>query len=139
MFILGCWFIRNIQSYIIATEISPIRLQIVVTSLILGVDVLTSPFCSLYYKYISDEWKYITYIIVPIATLMMISSFFVPESPLFLYEKGEYEAARKIVSSMARINGSPMKNQNWRFDKEESLTSNTYLNLLGLNKYSIQV
>ena len=139
MFVMGIWSIGLVQSYIIATEISPKRLQIIVTCTILGVDVLTSPIWSLYYKFISNEWDNITYAILVITTIMTIAIFFVPESPLFLYEKGEYEAARKIVSSMARINGSPMKNQNWRFDKEEALTSNTYLNLLGLNEYSIQV
>ena len=118
---------RNIQSYIIATELSPVRLQIVVTTVILGVDVLTIPICSLYFKFISNEWKYVTYAIIVIVSVATIAAMFVPESPLFLYEKEEYDRARAIINSMARVNGSILKNENWRFDKEEVLTSNVLL------------
>ena len=127
MFVLGCWFIRNIQSYIIATELSPVRLQIVVTSVILGVDVLTIPICSLYFKFVNNEWKYVTYVIIVIVSVATIAAMFVPESPLFLYEKEEYDRARAIINSIARINGSSLKNENWRFDKEVVLTSNVLL------------
>ena len=126
MFVLGWWLIRNIQSYIIATELSPNRIQIVVTTFVLGIDVLTLPAWSLFYKFISNDWKYITYFIIPMSTLITIASLFVPESPLFLYEKGEYEKARKLIWNISKINNSSLQYEFWNFDKEDKLNSKRF-------------
>ena len=126
MFVLGWCLIRNIQSYIIATELSPNRIQIVVTTFVLGIDVLTLPAWSLFYKFISNDWKYITYFIIPMSTLITIASLFVPESPLFLYEKGEYEKARKLIWNISKINNLSLQYEFWNFDKEDKLNSKKF-------------
>lgn len=53
--------------------------------------------------------------------IMTICSFLVPESPLFLYEKGLCEQARNVINKMARMNGSKLANELWVLDKEEVL------------------
>lgn len=50
---------------------------------------------------------------------MTIASMFVPESPVFLYDKGKCEQARAIINHMARVNGSKLADEQWVFDKEE--------------------
>ena len=50
---------------------------------------------------------------------MTITSLFVPESPVFLYEKGKCEQARTIINKMAKMNGSKLAEEQWVLDKEE--------------------
>jgi len=47
----------------------------------------------------------------------LIGSFFLPESPKFLYEKKRYEDAKNSLRIMAKFNG--VKVQNYIFDREE--------------------
>jgi hypothetical protein len=71
----------------------------------------------LYFITISNNW-------VPIGIMMVIWTLIaviimpnVPESPKFLYEKGDYNEARLSLFSVARFNGVKIK-QNIIFDKE---------------------
>ena len=71
----------------------------------------------LYFITISNNW-------VPIGIMMVIWTLIsviimpnVPESPKFLYEKGEFNEARLSLFSVARFNGVKIK-QNLMFDKE---------------------
>lgn len=120
MFILGALLIRNITSYILSTELSPKRCQLIVVNWVLGFDVLTLPITSVYFKFINDDWKYATYAIVGLWTLITIGSWFLPESPRFLYEKGKFKEAREIVLKMAKMNKSTILTEEWIFQGESS-------------------
>jgi hypothetical protein len=61
MFIFGLCFIRNVSAYVTAVELSPFRLQMVVATLVLGVDVITMPASSVYFKFIYSDWRPIGY------------------------------------------------------------------------------
>jgi MFS family permease len=118
MFILGACYIRNVSVYILATEISPVRLQMVVATLVLGFDVQTMPISSVYFKFISNDWRPIGYFSVAFAFMNAIMCLFIPESPRFLYEEGEFQKSKEIINKMARLNKSELKDQIWYFDVE---------------------
>jgi hypothetical protein len=121
LFIYGVWFFRNIQSYVLATELSPKRLQLLVWSSIFAFDLIEVVFLSVYFMTITRNYIYFFYFSVGAAAVMTIWSFFVPESPLFLYEKGRWDKAREIIQKMAVMNRSKLADENWLLDKEEVL------------------
>ena len=121
MFVYGVWFFRNIQGYILSTELSPKRLQLLVWSVIFALDLIEVAFLSIYFMFISKNYIYFFYGAIAGTVIMTICSFFVPESPIFLYEKGKWEQARNLINRMARMNGSKLANDQWVLDKEEIL------------------
>ena len=76
-------------------------------------------FLSFYFKFITKNYIYFYYGAIGATTLMTLCSFFVSESPVFLYEKGKCLQARELINKMARVNGSKLANELWVFDKEE--------------------
>jgi hypothetical protein len=118
MFILGLCFIRNVSSYILAMEISPFRLQMLVATLVLSTDVMTMPISSVYFKFISDDWRPIGYFSIAFSFMNAIACLFMPESPGFLYEKGEFQKSKEIIYKIATRNNSDLKNETWSFDVE---------------------
>lgn len=110
--------IRNIQSYILATELAPFRVQILVATCLLGFDVLVFPASSIYFKFINDDWRYIGYYAVVFTSLVTLGSMILPESPRFLYDKGDFNEARAIINNMAKTNKVKNFNSNWTFDAE---------------------
>ena len=111
---------RNINSYILATEFCPKRAQILAAAFLLCIDVSGIPISSIYFKFISDDWTYIEFVIAGYVFLVAIGGTFIPESPRFYYEKGEMALCREIILKMARINGAPqLLKENWRFDIEK--------------------
>jgi MFS transporter, OCT family, solute carrier family 22 (organic cation transporter), member 4/5 len=122
LFIMGCCMIRSIQSYILATEFAPFRLQIIVATAVLGFDVLTIPLSSVYFKFIYDDWIIIGYVGIAVSGFVTLASNFIPESPRFLYDEGEFDKARAIVNKMAKMNGSNLIKKQWKFDLEGETT-----------------
>jgi len=100
--------IRSIQAYILATELAPFRLQIIVATGVLGFDVLTMPISSVYFKLISDDWRNIGYFAIAYTTFISFCTLMLPESPRFQYERGEFDKARQIINKMAKLNGSSL-------------------------------
>lgn len=68
---------------------------------------------------VTRDYIYFFYGVVVMGFLITLSSFFVPESPLYLYEKGKCEMARKVINKMSRVNSKTLHKENWIFDKEE--------------------
>ncbi|CAI2362399.1 unnamed protein product [Moneuplotes crassus] len=119
LFIFGVCFFRNIQSYVLATEICPKKYQLLVCSSIFAFDWIQVAILSVYFMNITRNYIYFFYGAVGVVLIMTICSLFVPESPLFLYEKGKCEIARAVVNKMSLMNGASLHKENWIFDKEE--------------------
>jgi len=68
---------------------------------------------------ITKNYIYFYYFAIGWTVILTICSFFVYESPLFLYEKGKCEQARQIINKMASMNKSSLATENWLLDKEE--------------------
>ena len=113
---------RNIQAYILSTELCPKRLQLSVWSCVFAVDVMQIALLSIYFMVISKNYIYFFYFWILVTLLITICSFFVPESPVFYYEIGLWEQARKIVNRMAKMNKSDLVNQVWILDKERLIS-----------------
>lgn len=76
---------------------------------------------SVYFGTISKNWHYFYYFAVAVTILVNILSFFYPESPVFLYEKGKCEQAREVLNRIAAMNGSKLATEPWVLDKEDIL------------------
>lgn len=105
----------------LSTEISPKRLQLMVCSSIFAFDLLEVLFLSIYFFQITKDYIYFYYFALVSIVLMTVASFFVPESPVFLYEKGLCEQARMLINRMSKMNGATLHEENWVLDKEEIL------------------
>ena len=75
-------------------------------------------FATTYFKYISNDLTYYYYFVLFIVALTIIFSHLAPESPRYLYEKGEFDKARTVINKMATVNGSDMISENWLFKGE---------------------
>lgn len=80
---------------------------------------MTRPISSIYFKFISNNWIYIGYYAIAYNILLCILVPFLPESPRFLYDKGEFLEARKVIHRMAQMNKSTLASEKWIFDLEE--------------------
>jgi hypothetical protein len=67
----------------------------------------------------TNNYIYYFCAVVIINIFITILSFFAPESPLYLYEKGKCEQARNLINRMAILNGSSLAHEVWLLDKEE--------------------
>ena len=72
---------------------------------------------SVYYRYISKEWLPLQIFGVVMTFASAIALYIVPESPKYLYSKGESEQCRKALKFIARFNGK-REEFKVRFDKE---------------------
>ena len=126
--ILGLWFFKNIQSYILSSEYVSKNKIVYVTFITLCFWGFVLPITAFYYKFISKEWKYLYYCYFGISAITTILCHFLFESPRFLYEKERYIEARNIVDKMARINGSKeLVSGKWIFDKENEHNGKSFL------------
>ena len=82
-------------------------------------------FATTYFKYISNDLTYFYYFVLFIAALTIIFSHLAPESPRYLYEKGEFDKARTVINKMATVNGSDMISENWLFKGEVPIEEQT--------------
>jgi hypothetical protein len=72
---------------------------------------------SLYFFFGGKDWK--VYYIVPLITpiLAFICSLFLPESPIYLYEKCKFHELRENIKTMARVNKVEM-DEKYKIDAE---------------------
>lgn len=68
---------------------------------------------------ITRNYIYFFYGALGATAVMTVCSFFVPESPLFLYEKGQCDKARTLINKMSKMNGTKLHEEHWLLDKEE--------------------
>ena len=101
---LLCFFLglsmpmRVFVGYILAMEFLPLQNTSIVTAVTLGSDGLGIFIASLWFLYISKDWKTFMLFsaVVCYATFAFIYFFFA-ESPKFLISRGRYDEARKVI------------------------------------------
>ncbi|CAI2363877.1 unnamed protein product [Moneuplotes crassus] len=132
MFFLGVWTIQKVAAYIICIEICPFKKQYILATIVLAFDYSPYPISSLYFRFINNNWVYFGYAVIAWTIFLSICSLFVPESPRFLADNGDYEQARKLVDRMARMNGSDMYMKRWRFADEVQTEEDLLKNKKGM-------
>ena len=118
MFLLGVCNVQKITAYIVATELAPFKNQIAVATVLLAFDNIAFPLSSIYFRFISNNWRPVGYVGIGISFIMAIASHFSPESPRFLADKGDFKQARFIMNRMSRMNKAKLHNKSWKFVEE---------------------
>ena len=116
IFCMGLAYAANIfVGYVLVMELLPESSTAVATSLTLGLDGLVLTWCSLFFMFISKNWKtlYVFPLISTYGAVLMV--FMLPESPKHLVNQGNYDHARKVISKMAKEN--KLKRFNTREDE----------------------
>mmetsp|Transcript_20357 Transcript_20357/g.18026 ORF Transcript_20357/g.18026 Transcript_20357/m.18026 type:complete len:83 (+) Transcript_20357:663-911(+) len=72
---------------------------------------------SIYLMFGGKDIQQILVLSIVFAALGTILSFFIPESPRYLYERKFYKDLRKNLSFIAKINGTTME-ENYLFETE---------------------
>ena len=62
-------------------------------------------FVTLYFMYISNDWRYWYYMVLVIQVIVIIGLLWLPESPDFLFAKGRFAESRDVILYIARFNG----------------------------------
>lgn len=124
LFISGVAVAKNICVYIYMTEVVPEKYQILVGSVCLSNDpVIALCTTSFYFLLGGKEWKtvFLPTLVFPIISLLW--SFFIPESPRYLYAKKDFPALRKNLKTIAHWNGSSM-DTDYNIDEEVKMLMN---------------
>ena len=74
-------------------------------------------FQAIYYR-IWPYWEPLHIFGLCFAVLMLVTIFFIPESPKYYYSKGRFNEAREILNQIARHNKVKFKFDRVRFDTE---------------------
>ena len=85
------------------------RSQILVGAFTLAIDpIIPNLLSSIYFYSGGKNWKIplMPAMIFPLISFMI--SFFIPESPRYLYAKKNWKELRKVIKTIARINGTKM-------------------------------
>lgn len=85
----------------------------VATGIFFAFDSLNLVVCSIFFKYVSKDWRILGGI--PTATMLLayIPLLMQNESPKFYFGLGQYEKARKVLTQIGLTNGSLTKGQNY--------------------------
>ena len=95
---------RVFPTYVLVMELLPSNKAGLVTSIVFSIDGLVLTWCSLYFMFIDKSWKNLYSAVVLATFLTFIASFWLPESPKFLVNKGRYQQAREVITRIARTN-----------------------------------
>lgn len=71
-----------------------------------------------YYRFVSKDWLPFQLFAMFLTLVCVITTFFIPESPKYLYEKGHYKKARDTLYFIRRCNLRGNERQAFRFDGE---------------------
>ena len=96
---------RIFVGYIYAMEFLPRDKTQQVTAVIMGNDGLVMVLATLWFMFISKDWKTIFLAATLVSYLCFIIMCTMPESPKFLVSSGEYDEARSVMSRIAKYNG----------------------------------
>lgn len=103
-----------------ATEFVAFRHKVYVASAALCMNGLLMPITAFYFKFISQDWRWMFYFWTGITTIITLLAHLVPESPRYLYEKQKYAEAKYVVNRMVHLNSDPsLIPGSWIFDKED--------------------
>ena len=122
LFLTGLIISKNYICYIMATEFVPKRLQMLMGWIWLTSDtfipVMTS---SIYYLAGGKDWKTIMIVPLVVSPITIIVSFFMLESPRYLYSREQFGELRENIEKIARINGVEVNIRSVSFSKEIKL------------------
>ena len=96
---------RLIVGYIYSMEFLPINKTVLATAITLGLDSLGIVISSLWFLYISKDWK--TFCLMTTILCYLAFAFIcitMTESPKFLVSRGEYDDARTVITKMFAFN-----------------------------------
>lgn len=97
----------------------PVRHQLVVGACCLAFDVLFAMVpVSLFFLLGGMNWRYIFIPALVFPVISFFLSFFIYESPRYLYARGLYPELRKTMSSMSALNGGSLGSE-YKIDKQE--------------------
>ena len=117
LFDMGLVYSINILvGYVLVMELLPEKSTAYATSLTLGLDGLVLTWCSLFFMFVSSNWKILYGLSVIGTYIAVIMVLFLPESPKHLVSRGKYDAARKVITKMAKEN--KLKRFNTREDED---------------------
>ena len=121
MFFVGLLCAKDVMIYIYATEWVPLKNRMLTGAFFLVLEtwlplVISSP----YFYSGGKNWKIpiIPALIFPI--ISFIVSFFIPESPKYLYAKKDWNNLRKVIKTISKINGVDM-NHDYEIEEEVKL------------------
>ena len=101
--LLSCW--RTNLSYIYVQELFSSKFKSIAGTLFLVNDVMTMLYSTMFFQYVSTEWKHLMYIVLTIMAVSIFILFQMPESPSFLYETSKFFEAEAAYNVIARFNG----------------------------------
>ena len=106
IFIIGLNMPMNVfVGYIYSMEFIPERHTSTVTAISMGNDGLILAISSLWFMYISKQWKTLFATATVLEYITHIILWTMPESPKFLLAKARYNEARAVMTRIARKNG----------------------------------
>jgi MFS family permease len=122
MFLFGtCCAGRYSTSYVYLSELMPLSNRTLACSATQFIDASTLILLTLYFRFMSKEWLHFQIFGASMTLLCFFACLFIPESPDYLYSKGRYEEARKLLIRIGginrRFNGREVLSE-WKFDKE---------------------
>ena len=125
LFVLGLTWGKNMWLYILLTETCPKRTQMLMSSIALTSDAVVPNIMMTLYFYLGGKyWKHIYFpaLIFPVIAFAM--SFFIPESPRYLYTKKKYKSLNNTLKCISRVNGVK-----YQLDSQIVTTNEANLNL----------
>ena len=102
-------------------ENTTVKMTSMVTSLTFGIDGLCIFISSIWFKYISKEWRILYAIPLSLLGLIWAWNIFQKETPKYYYFRGKYNKTRQILTSIGRTNGvlKPTEEYTKKFKIEE--------------------
>lgn len=109
LFVVGLTCAKNMMIYIYLVEMSPARHQMLMAVIALTTDVFVPlVYMSLYFYFGGKEWKVGFYPVLILPFISFMLSFFIPESPRYLYARRFTSKLKKTMKRIASINGTEM-------------------------------
>lgn len=88
-----------------------------------SIDIICYLSASLYFMFGDKQWR--TFYIFPCAMSALVFPliFLLPESPKYLFAKGQFETLRKVMKRFARYNGKQLDDNEYDIEGEEETAS----------------
>ncbi|CDW83769.1 solute carrier family member 5 [Stylonychia lemnae] len=112
-----CSLGRASVGYLYMQELTPIKQQTIIGTILQIMNGLVTVLIALYFLYVSKHWEGFQIFGCATNFLIVVSIIFLPESPKYLISKKRYEDARNSLRIIARFNRHQGE-VNFKFDRE---------------------